>query len=268
MKQTPIPQVNTANKMRMPALFIGHGNPMNAITDNPYRDAWHALGKALPRPEAILCISAHWQSHGTQVCAVATPRSIHDFGGFPAKLFAQQYAAPGAPEFAQITRDLFATGVISLDYDWGLDHGAWTILQALFPAADVPVYQLSLNLDLDFSAHFALAKQLAVLRRQGVMIIGSGNIVHNLSRLNPSATADWALAFDQYIKTALETADDEALIHIERAGDATAKLAVPTTEHYLPLLYVAAQRHADDQMRFLTASFDLGSLSMRSVIYR
>jgi len=255
------------NKTRMPAVFIGHGNPMNAISDNPYRDAWRALGTTLPRPQAILCISAHWQSHGTQVCAVAKPRTIHDFGGFPPALFAAQYTAPGAPEFAQLTRDLFAPAVISLDYDWGLDHGAWTILQALFPNADVPVLQLSLDLNLDFAAHFALAKQLAVLRTQGVMIIGSGNIVHNLSRLNPNASADWALAFDRYIKTALETNDEEALIHIERAGSTTAKLAVPTAEHYLPLLYVAAVRHGSDQMRFLTESFDLGTLSMRSVIY-
>lgn len=252
---------------RMPAMFIGHGNPMNAISDNPYRDAWRALGATLPRPAAILCISAHWQSHGTQVCAAAKPRTIHDFGGFPAELFAQQYAAPGAPEYAEITCDLFPPGVVSLDYDWGLDHGAWTILQALFPAADVPVLQLSLDLNLDFTAHYALAKQLAVLRTQGVMIIGSGNIVHNLSRLNPKATADWALAFDAYIKTALETHDDDALMHIARAGSAIANLAVPSTEHYLPLLYVAAVRHAADQMRFLTESFDLGSLSMRSVIY-
>lgn len=250
----------------MPALFIGHGNPMNAISDNAYRDAWLALGKTLPRPAAILCISAHWQSHGTQVCAAATPRTIHDFAGFPAALFAQQYAVPGAPKFAQMTRDLFPAGIISLDYDWGLDHGAWTILQALFPTADVPVYQLSLDLNLDFKAHFVLAKKLAVLRLQGVLIVGSGNIVHNLSRLNPNVTADWALAFDHYIKTALENADDEALIHIELAG-AAAKLAVPTAEHYLPLLYIAALRHADDQMRFLTESFDLGTLSMRSVIY-
>ena len=157
--------------------------------------------------------------------------------------------------------------MISLNYDWGLDHGAWTILQALFPTADLAVLQLSLDLNLDFAAHFALAKQLAVLRTQGVMIIGSGNIVHKLSRLNPTAGADWALAFDRYIKTALETNDEEALIHIERAGSATAKLAVPTAEHYLPLLYVAAVRHGSDQMRFLTESFDLGTLSMRSVIY-
>lgn len=255
------------NKTRMPAVFIGHGNPMIAISDNSYREAWRALGATLPRPQAILCISAHWQSHGTQVCAVAKPRTIHDFGGFPPALFAQQYAAPGAPEFAQITRDLFPKGCISLDYDWGLDHGAWTILQALFPAADVPVFQLSLDLNLDFSAHFALAKHLAVLRTQGVMVIGSGNIVHNLSRLNPHTEADWALAFDHYVKTALETNDDEALMHIERAGSAIAELAVPTAEHYLPLLYVAAVRHTSDQMRFLTESFDLGSLSMRSVIY-
>jgi 4,5-DOPA dioxygenase extradiol len=255
-------------KKRMPAIFIGHGNPMNAITDNPYKDAWIALGKTLPRPEAILCVSAHWQTRGTQVCAVEKPRTIHDFGGFPAELFAQQYPARGAPEYAEITRNLLPAGAITAVEDWGLDHGAWTILQSLFPAADVPVFQLSLDINLDLAAHLALARKLASLREQGVMVIGSGNIVHNLRLLNPQgATPQWAINFDNYIKTALETGDDDALIHIEHTGE-SAKLAVPSDEHYLPLLYVTAMRHADDNMHFMTENFDLGSLSMRSVIYQ
>ncbi len=259
---------NSNKTERMPALFIGHGNPMNAITDNPYRDAWLALGKNLPKPKAILCVSAHWQTHGTQVCIANPPKTIHDFAGFPAELFAQQYAAPGAPEFANQLCDLFVAGTVNKTENWGLDHGAWSILQSIFPAADVPVFQLSLNVDLDFAGHFSFAKNLATLRGQGVMIIGSGNIVHNLGWLNPnSGPTDWALSFDYYIKAALETGNDDALINISLAVN-VAKLSVPTHEHYLPLLYVAAVRHTDDEMKFLTESFDLASLSMRSVIYR
>jgi 4,5-DOPA dioxygenase extradiol len=259
---------NPENTTRLPAMFIGHGNPMNAITENPYRDAWLKLGKTLPRPKAILCISAHWQTKGTQVCAVEKPKTIHDFGGFPAELFAQQYAAPGAPEYAKMVCDLFPENTIASSFDWGLDHGAWSILQSLFPDADVPVFQLSLDINLDFSEHFSLAKQLASLRELGVMIIGSGNIVHNLAKLNmQGTTSDWAISFDAYIKNALETGDETALLDITHAGD-SARQAVPTDEHYLPLLYIAAVRHADDHMQFLTDSFDLGSLSMRGVIYK
>jgi 4,5-DOPA dioxygenase extradiol len=255
------------NPKRVPALFIGHGNPMLSITDNLYREAWVALGKTLPRPKTILCISAHWETNGTQVCVAEKPETIHDFGGFPAQLFAQQYPAPGAPECAKIICDLFATGVITPTIHWGLDHGAWTILQSLFPAADVPVLQLSLDKNLDFAEHFALAQKLAGLREQGVMMIGSGNIVHNLSRLDfTGGVYDWAVSFDDYVKSALETANDALLIKIELAGD-SAKLAVPTVEHYLPLLYIAAMRHADDNFKFFNESFDLGALSMRSIIY-
>jgi len=250
----------------MPAIFIGHGNPMNAITDNPYREAWLKLGKTLPKPKAILCISAHWQTRGTRVCAVDKPQTIHDFGGFPAELFAQQYPAPGAPEYAKLVCDLLPK--ITSTQEWGLDHGAWTIMQSLFPKADVPVFQLSLDVNLNFSEHFQLAKELAVLREEGIMMIGSGNIVHNLGRLNMQGkTPDWAIAFDNYIKQSLESEDEAALIDITRAGD-SATLSVPTDEHYLPLLYIAAMKHADDKLQFLTETFDLGSLSMRSVVYQ
>lgn len=252
----------------MPSMFIGHGNPMNAISENQYRDTWLQLGASLPKPQAVLCISAHWQTHGTQIFSVKQPQTIHDFGGFPQELFDQHYPAPGAPELAMRICQEFAYGKITPSTEWGLDHGAWTILQSLFPLADVPVLQLSLNLDLDFRAHFDLAKQLTPLREQGIMLLGSGNIVHNLRILNLNGEkADWAIAFDTYIKNALLAADDAALLNIEQAGDA-ARLAVPTPEHYLPLLYIAAARQADDNMQFLTESFDLGTLSMRSVIYR
>jgi 4,5-DOPA dioxygenase extradiol len=259
---------NVKNTVRMPAMFIGHGNPMNAITENSYRDAWLKLGKSLPRPDAIMCISAHWQTRGAQVCAVDKPQTIHDFGGFPAELFAQQYPAPGAPEYARMVCDAFPKNSITSSQDWGLDHGAWTILHSLFPDADVPVFQLSLDKNLDFAGHFQLAKQLAGFRKQGVMIIGSGNIVHNLARLNMQGkTPEWAIAFDEYVKKALVSGNQAALLDIALAGD-SAKLSVPTDEHYLPLLYVAAVKYADDGMQFLTESFDLGSLSMRSVLYQ
>ena len=239
---------------------------MNAITDNPYREAWLALGKRLPKPNAVLCISAHWQTRGTQVCAVENPHTIHDFGGFPAELFAQQYPAPGSPFQRKMVWDLFPANQVTSTLDWGLDHGAWTVLQSLFPEANVPVFQLSLDVNLDFSEHFKLAKQLASLREQGVMIIGSGNIVHNLGKLNiQGKTAEWAVSFDDYIKKALESDDEAALLDISRTGD-SARLAVPTDEHYLPMLYIAAVKHADDNMLFLTDSFELGALSMRSVI--
>lgn len=253
---------------RMPAMFIGHGNPMNAITDNPYRDTWLTLGESLPKPKAILCISAHWQTQGTQVCIAERPKTIHDFGGFPAELFLQQYPAAGAPEYAEMVCDLLPEHAISTTNDWGLDHGAWTILQSIFPNADVPVFQLSLDLNLNFTQHFMLAKKLTQLREHGVTIIGSGNIVHNLSKLSMQGlTPNWAIQFDDYIKKALETENTKALITIANAGESV-RLSVPTDEHYLPLLYIAAIRHPDDQLQFLSESFDLGSLSMRCVIYR
>ncbi len=233
---------NQENITRMPAIFIGHGNPMNAITDNPYRETWLALGKRLPKPNAILCISAHWQTRGTKVCAVENQQTIHDFGGFPAELFAQQYPASGSPKYANMVCDLFPANQITSTLDWGLDHGAWTALQSLFPEADVPVFQLSLDANLDLSGHFKLAKQLASLREQGVMLIGSGNIVHNLGKLNMQGKmSDWVISFDDYIKRALESGDEAALSDISLAGD-SARLAVPTDEPYLPLLYIAASK--------------------------
>ncbi|HOY69345.1 MAG TPA: 4,5-DOPA dioxygenase extradiol [Methylotenera sp.] len=263
--------MNHATKIRQPALFVGHGNPMNAISQNPFRDAWLQLGEQLKttysRPRAILCISAHWQTQGSWVCAVEQPKTIHDFGGFPKELFAQQYAAPGAPDVAEMLCELVNDKQIQATQDWGLDHGAWTILQSLFPAADIPVLQLSLDVKLDFAQHFQLASQLASVREQGILVIGSGNIVHNLGLLKQGVAYDWAIEFDEYIKEALETNNDEALIHISKVGQA-AKLSVPTDEHYLPLLYIAAIRHAEDNMRFFNASYDLGSLSMRSFIYQ
>jgi len=202
------------------------------------------------------------------VCAASSPKTIHDFGGFPKALFSQQYPAPGAPEYAKIVCDLFPANTVTASLDWGLDHGSWTILQSLFPQADIPVFQLSLDVNLNFQEHFNLAKQLASLREQGVIIIGGGNIVHNLARLDMQGnTPDWAVNFDNYIKNALTSGDELALLTIANAGEA-ANLAVPTDEHFLPLLYIAAVKHGDDTMQFIVDSFDLGSLSMRSVIFQ
>lgn len=263
--------MSQTEKLRQPAIFVGHGNPMNAISQNPFRDAWVQLGQHLkanyPRPRAILCISAHWQTQGSWVCAAEKPETIHDFGGFPKALFAQQYPAPGAPDVSNLLCDMAQNNQIKATNDWGLDHGAWTILQSLFPDADTPVLQLSLDVQLDFAAHFALARQLASLREQGVLVIGSGNIVHNLGLLKQGDAYDWAKTFDDYIENAIKTNDNEALIHISNAGQA-AKLSVPTDEHYLPLLYIVAMRHQDDEHSFFNTQFDLGSLSMRSLIYQ
>lgn len=256
---------------RSPVLFIGHGNPMNAITDNPWRQAWVALGEQLRMapPKAILCVSAHWETALPLVCSADPPETLHDFGGFPPALFAQRYPAPGAPAWAACVVTLAAQAgqEVVATQDWGLDHGAWTVLASLFPQAEVPVCQLSLARSHAWPDHLALARSLAPLREEGVLVLCSGNIVHNLRQLQPAGgpPPDWARDFDLHVAQALEAGDDEALVHIDRAG-AAARLAVPTPEHYLPLLYAAGLRHPQDQLTFFNAGFDLGSLSMRSVM--
>jgi len=251
----------------MPALFIGHGSPMLAVTENPYRTAWRRIGEALPRPRAILCVSAHWVTDGTRVATTARPRTIHDFGGFPRELYAQQYPAPGAPDLARRVMGHVASAVVVPDDAWGLDHGAWCVLQSLFPAADVPVCQLSLDAGLSMQGHLVLGRELAALRNEGVLILGSGNVVHNLHRMRAAGDAyDWAVDFDAYVRRAVETGYDDALVDYVLAGDSAA-LSVPTTEHYLPLLYVVGVRQAGDGASFPVEGFDLGSLSMLSVAY-
>lgn len=250
---------------RSPALFVGHGNPMNAITSNPWRQAWLDLGARLPRPQAILCVSAHWETEQPQVCNAAQPETIHDFGGFPPALFAQQYPAPGAPALAARVSELAAQAgrQVTATPAWGLDHGAWSLLASLFPKADVPVCQLSLARAYAPSDHLALARCLQPLRNEGVLVLCSGNIVHNLRRLDFAGgpAPDWAVQFDTHVARALEHGDEAALLDIDRAG-----WAVPTPEHYLPLLYAAGLRHPQDQLAFFNTGFDLGSLSMRSFV--
>jgi len=247
----------------MPVLFIGHGSPMNAIEDNPFSRRWRDVGAALPRPQAIVCISAHWETSGTQVTAMERPRTIHDFVGFPAELFAVEYPAPGAPALAQDTRTLVKSAHVGLDQRWGLDHGTWSVLRHLFPAADVPTLQISLDRTRSPQQHYDLACELAALRRKGVLVVGSGNIVHNLRVLNwedMETPYDWALESDSEIRRCIVAHDHERLIDYRRLG-AWATLAVPTLEHYLPMLYVLALQEEGDEVRFFNERV-LSSLSM------
>ncbi len=255
-------------KDRPPALFFGHGNPMFAITDNRYADAWSAVGRTLPRPRAVLCISAHWYEPTRAVTATATPTTIHDFGGFPAELYRVEYPAPGDPFLAERVVGLLRTDGFVLDEVRGLDHGTWSVLLHVFPDADVPVVQLSIDLTRPGRWHDALARKLRALRDEGVMIVGSGNLVHNLhsyawGRSDVDAF-DWALRFEESVRDRLSRADFLSLVEYEHLGP-DARLAVPTPDHYLPLLYVLAQVRDDDDITFPVEGFDGGSMSMLSV---
>jgi 4,5-DOPA dioxygenase extradiol len=252
---------------RLPALFVGHGNPMNAIDDNAYSRVWAEIGASLPKPQAILCVSAHWMTQGGALAHVGRrPKTIHDFGGFPPALFQQQYPAPGAPEVAEATIELVRSTHLEPDEEWGLDHGAWSVLLRMFPDADVPVFQLSLDLGKAPAAHLELARELKPLRERGVLIIGSGNLVHNLGALNPGGPPyDWAQAFDETMKARI-AARDGAGVAAALNGSRTARLAHPTPEHFLPGLYPLGVADDKDELSFFSESFDLGSLSMRSFL--
>ena len=250
---------------RMPVLFIGHGNPMNAIEDNEYSRTWAELGQRLPRPKAILCVSAHWETDGTWVTAMPHPKTIHDFSGFPAKLYQMEYPAPGAPDWAQATCQMIKKVSVKPDLDWGLDHGTWAVLCRMFPKADIPVFQLSLDCNLQPQAHYDLAQDLLPLRDQGILIIGSGNMVHNLRLMEwTDQPFDWAVAFDQTLKKLIERRDIKALINYPALGP-NAALAIPTNEHYLPLLYALALQSKNEPLRFFSEKLTLGSISMRAL---
>jgi len=253
---------------RMPTLFVGHGNPMNAIEDNAYSRSWNKLGQSLPTPSAILCVSAHWMTRGTTLVNVkAKPETIHDFGGFPQKLFEQQYPAPGAPDFALATLDLLRDSHAESSEEWGLDHGAWSVLIKMFPKADIPVYQLSLDLTKSPQQHLELAKDLKALREKGVLIIGSGNVVHNLMALAPGAKPyDWAEGFDSFVAEAVERRDFTAIANANGLGQLT-RAAHPTPEHFLPLLYTLGVAGADEKVTSFNATFDMASISMRSFLF-
>jgi 4,5-DOPA dioxygenase extradiol len=251
---------------KMPALFVGHGSPMNAIEDNEFSRAWIEAGEALPQPTAILCISAHWETRGTFVTAMERPKTIHDFGGFPRALYEYQYPAPGSPALARLTQETAPKVKIGLDHTWGLDHGAWSVLCRMFPNADIPVVQLSLDHFQSPGFHYALGKELRALRNKGVLIVGSGNIVHNLGMAifdDPQAY-DWAIEFDETIKRLILSGDHNPIVHYENLGQA-ARLSIPTNEHYLPLLYILALQDKNEPVRFFADRVTFGALSMRSL---
>lgn len=250
---------------RMPALFLGHGSPENAVADNAFTESLSALGRDLPRPAAILVVSAHWLTHGTRVLCVREPRTIHDFYGFPPELYAIEYPAPGGVEYARAARETL--GDAACDSAWGLDHASWAVLRHAYPHADVPVFELSLDLTAPPQAHYDLARRLAPLRDRGVLVVGSGNVVHNLRAVvwdDGAPAYDWAVEFDRWVAERLLDGDDAALVGYESLG-AVADLAVPTNEHYLPLLYAAALRDAGEPLTFTHEGIDLGSVSMRCV---
>ncbi|HSQ03908.1 MAG TPA: 4,5-DOPA dioxygenase extradiol [Burkholderiales bacterium] len=253
---------------RLPALFFGHGNPMNALLRNAYTEGWAAMGTAMPRPRAVLAISAHWYRDGLSVTMHPHPRTIHDFGGFPRELFEFEYAAPGDPALAARVQRLLEPAPVSGDETWGLDHGVWAVLCHAFPNADVPVVQLSLAADQPPSFHYQLGRRLAPLRDDGVLIVGSGNIVHNLHAYawgqHAVAPYDWATRFESRIRDFLIAGKDAAIVDYELLGR-DAVLAAPTPEHFLPLLYIVGLRAADEPVSFPVQGVDGGSISMLSV---
>ncbi|WP_224996020.1 4,5-DOPA dioxygenase extradiol [Cesiribacter sp. SM1] len=250
----------------MPVLFLGHGSPMNAIEENNFSKGWRRMGESLPKPTAVLCISAHWLTKGTYVTAMEQPVTIHDFGGFPKALFDMRYPAKGDPELALAAQESAKNNSIALTHDWGLDHGAWSVLTHLYPSANVPVVQLSLDYSLDLAEHYKLAKSLASLRKKGVLIMGSGNIVHNLRMLDwhLSTGFDWAIEANEKIKSLIRNRDHAALINYQTLGVAV-KLAVPTPDHYLPLIYALALQEENEQASFFNDEAVVGSITMTSV---
>jgi 4,5-DOPA dioxygenase extradiol len=255
---------------KMPVLFVGHGSPMKAIEENEFAAGWRDMGRKLPRPSAILCVSAHWQSKGTMVTAMQKPETIHDFGGFPRELYEVQYPAPGSPELAKATKGTVRERVIELDRSWGLDHGAWSVIRRMYPDADVPVVELSLDYQLSPQQHYDLARELAPLRRKGILIIGSGNMVHNLGLVSwehlntPGYAFDWAMEAGEAMKRHIMSGDHIPLINYGSQGRAF-RLAVPTPEHFLPLLYTLALKESYETVELFNDRPVAGSLTMTSV---
>jgi 4,5-DOPA dioxygenase extradiol len=254
----------------MPVLFIGHGSPMNGIEDNEFSARWKAMAKEMPTPVAVLVVSAHWLSRGTRITAMDFPSTIHDFGGFPKELFEVQYKAPGSPALARETAALIHSTQVELDHDWGLDHGAWTIIRHMYPEANVPVLQLSIDYTKGPQYHYDLAKELYELRKKGVLIVGSGNMVHNLRMIawdkmdEPGYGYDWAIQLNDKFKSLIASGDHQPLINYESLGS-EAKLAIPTPEHYLPLMYTLGLKGKEDEVSFFNDKAVGGSLTMTSV---
>lgn len=257
------------NTERMPVLFVGHGNPMNAIEDNIFAKGWAELGKSLPKPTAILCISAHWETKGTFVTAMEKPKTIHDFGGFPQALFDAQYPAPGSKWLADETKSAVQKTSIGLDENWGLDHGCWSVLLKMFPNADIPVIEMSLDYSQPPQYHYELGKQLSVLRNKGVLILGSGNMVHNLGKIvwrqdmTEPYGLDWAIEANDLFKKHINEGNHQALIDYAKLGKSV-QLAVPTPEHYLPMLYALSLKNEDEKVSYFHDIAVAGSLTMTS----
>ena len=258
----------------LPVLFVGHGSPMNAIEENEFSLGWREIGKTLPKPQAILCISAHWETRGTYVTAMEKPKTIHDFGGFPRELYAVQYPAPGSMWLAVETKNAVKKIPVGFDQEWGLDHGSWSVLRQMFPDANIPVIQMSLDRTKPAQYHYELAKELASLRKKGVLILGSGNIVHNLSRIvvmgntvsdfNRPFGLDWAIEANDLFKKLIDEHRHEDLMNYRALGNAV-QLAVPTPEHYLPMLYALALRGDDESITYFNDKPLAGSLTMTSL---
>jgi len=253
----------------MPVMFLGHGSPMNAIEENEFVKGFRNMAAQIPKPKAILCISAHWFTQGTFVTAMPLPKTIHDFDGFPDELFKVQYPAPGNPELAMETAALVKSTTVGLDQSWGLDHGAWSVIKHLYPKADIPVIQFSIDYTKGPEFHYKLAKELQVLRKKGVLIIGSGNIVHNLymvdfKRINDTYGYDWAAEAREKINGFLLKGDDQSIVHYEKLGKAL-QLAAPSPDHFLPLIYTLGLKTEKEQALLFNDKLLAGSLSMTSV---
>lgn len=253
----------------MPVLFVGHGSPMNGIETNKFTETWIELAKQIPLPKAVLCISAHWLTKGTHITAMEHPKTIHDFGGFPQALFDVQYPAPGNPMLAEETKKMITSTNVGLDHDWGLDHGTWSVVKKMYPDATIPILQLSIDYYKPGQYHYDLAKQLYGLREKGVLIIGSGNMVHNLgmanfNRINEEFGFDWAIEMNQIFKTKILNHDHSSLINWENLGKG-ATLAIPTPDHYFPLIYTLALQNKSDEITFFNDRALAGSLTMTGV---
>ncbi len=256
-----------SQKNKTPLLFVGHGSPMNAIEENEFSIGWQTLKEKIPTPNAILCISAHWETNGTFVTAMERPKTIHDFYGFPNELFQVEYPAPGNPALATETKKIITKTNVELDNQWGLDHGTWSVLKHMYPNADVPVIQLSIDHNKSPQWHYDLAKELSSLRQKGVLIIGSGNMVHNLRLAdwhNPNGAYDWAYEINLQFKNLISDGNHKALTSYQSLGQ-SAKLAIPTSEHYIPLIYILGLKEKNESIEFFNDKIVMGSLSMTSV---
>jgi len=255
---------------RMPVIFVGHGSPMNGIEDNEFSRGWEQLGREIRQPRAVLCISAHWLTNGTHVTAMAHPKTIHDFGGFPRALYDVEYEAPGDPELAEETAKLIRSTDVGLDHDWGLDHGCWSVVRRMYPDARIPVLQLSIDYYKPASYHYELGKELAALRNKGVLVMGSGNMVHNLRMMafdkmdRPGFGYEWAIEMNETFKRLISTKNHRALMNYQELGPA-ARLAIPTPDHYYPLIYSLALQDDRDDIEFFNDRAVGGSFTMTSV---